>query len=200
MILYFSKAGYYIPDAASPDASPKLEFTSPLFRRRLSQLTKMIVQVIHDVTQAEGITDIKQVFISKRGDISREFSINEQLINDGEILPAGFSLSVFNTPVAQASLALKLKSGYSVIFPSQGNIYQALQASLAPVICGDEKEILIAYGDEYIQEEYGTLRPEDNQALAFAFIASAEKKEGWTPIEVSSLKDLSPVEILEKLK
>ncbi|MBO6176282.1 MAG: beta-ketoacyl synthase chain length factor [Treponema sp.] len=200
MILYFSKPEFYIPDPSQPESSPKLEFTTPLFRRRLSQLTKMIVQVVHDVTETTGIKNAKQVFISKRGDIGREFSINEQLINDEEILPAGFSLSVFNTPIAQATLACSLKSGYSVIFPSKGNLYQALQAALAPVICKDEKEMLIAYGDEYIQEEYGSLRPEDNRAMAFAVIASSEKKERWKPLELKELKDLSPEEILEKLK
>lgn len=200
MILYFSKAHFYIADSNQKDSCPKLEFTSPLFRRRLSQLTKMTVQVIHDLIEEYSLSDVKQIFISNRGELKREFSINEELIKDSEIRPASFSLSVFNTAIAQTTLALKLKAGYSVIFPSQNNFYDALQASFAPILCGDEKSLLVCYADECIPDEYTSLTEEKNQAMAFAFYISLEKKEGYKEIEISSLKDISPLELLEKLK
>ena len=36
--------------------SPKIEFTDAMFRRRFSQLTKMTIQVVHDVI--EGISKL----------------------------------------------------------------------------------------------------------------------------------------------
>lgn len=171
----------------APDASPKLSFTTPLFRRRLSQLTKMTVQVVHDCLEKTHCGDIKQVFASFRGEINREFSINEQIITDENILPASFSLSVFNAPIAEATLALSLKSGYSVITPSKENFASALLAACASVLCKREKSVMFIYADEYVREEYGDLRPKDNKALSFAFVITSEKTEGYTELDTSSL-------------
>ena len=61
--------------------SPKLEYTDPLFRRRLSQITKMTVHVVHNLLEKSHVNkDTKVVFISLRGEIEREFTINKGLI------------------------------------------------------------------------------------------------------------------------
>ena len=61
--------------------SPKLEYTDPLFRRRLSQITKMTIHVVHKLLEQTDISkDTKLVFISLRGEIEREFTINKGLI------------------------------------------------------------------------------------------------------------------------
>ena len=176
--------------------SPKLEYTDPLFRRRLSQITKMTVHVIHTLLEKTGANnanaetatnndsgtnknagiskETKINFISLRGEIEREFTINKSLIEDGTILPAGFSLSVFNTPVASATLAFGLKGGYTVIFPSKGNFDSALKNAVAPVLAGTEKQIILVYADEFVPDYYGDKRPEQNIPFAFAAVVSAE--------------------------
>ncbi|MCR4953634.1 MAG: beta-ketoacyl synthase chain length factor [Treponema sp.] len=164
--------------------SPKLEYTDPLFRRRLSQITKMTVHVIHTLLEKTGADnnstgtgiskETKINFISLRGEIEREFTINKSLIEDGTILPAGFSLSVFNTPVASATLAFGLKGGYTVIFPSKGNFDSALKNAVAPVLAGTEKQIILVYADEFVPDYYGDKRPEQNIPFAFAAIVSTE--------------------------
>ncbi|MEE3313933.1 MAG: beta-ketoacyl synthase chain length factor [Treponema sp.] len=154
-------------------ASPSIDFTPPLFRRRLSQLCKMTVHVVHDAVEKNACADLKQVFISKRGEINREFTINRTLIQEEMILPAAFSLSVFNAPIALAAIACNLKSGYTTIFPSKGDFHSALLAAAAPVLSGEESKVLLVYGDELVPDDYGTLRPEDNFPLAFATVLSA---------------------------
>ena len=126
--LYFSKPECWAPGLEDNDSLwqqwsagkiqiqnscdvPKLEFTTPVFRRRLSQISKMTIQVVHALTEKIECKNLKQVFVSTRGEINRELQINSQLINDKEILPAAFSLSVFNAPVALATLACKLTAG-----------------------------------------------------------------------------------------
>ena len=126
--------------------SPKLEYTDPLFRRRLSQITKMTVHVVHNLLEKSHVNpETKIVFISLRGEIEREFTINKGLIEDGMILPAAFSLSVFNTPISSATLAFGLKGGYSVIYPSKNNFADALKTAVAPVLAGTEKEIIFPF-------------------------------------------------------
>ncbi|MCH5290500.1 MAG: beta-ketoacyl synthase chain length factor [Treponema sp.] len=165
--------------------APALEFTPPLFRRRLGQLCRMTVQVVHDALEQTGCGDIKQVFVSCRGDISREFAINKQLIQENSILPASFSLSVFNAPIALATIACGLKSGYSVIFPSKGNFASAFFAACAPVLCGHEQSVLFVYGDEVVPECYGSLCPQHNVALSFATVISAQTRPQYGSIPVA---------------
>ena len=68
--------------------NPTLEFTSPLFRRRLSQLSRMTVRVVHDALEMTGCGDIKQSFISLRGEITRQLSMEKALITEETVLPA----------------------------------------------------------------------------------------------------------------
>lgn len=178
--------------------SPKLEYTDPLFRRRLSQITKMTVHVVHNLLEKSHVNpETKIVFISLRGEIEREFTINKGLIEDGMILPAAFSLSVFNTPISSATLAFGLKGGYSVIYPSKNNFADALKTAVAPVLAGTEKEIILVYADELVPEVYGDKRPAENIPLAFAGIISSTKKDNCLSFDDFSNVSKSPVEFLK---
>jgi len=180
--------------------SPKLEYTDPLFRRRLSQITKMTVHVVHKLLEESQINkDTKVVYLSQRGEIERESSINRSLIEDEMILPAAFSLSVFNTPISSATLAFGMKGGYSVLFPSKGNFADGFKTAVAPILAGTEKDIIFVYSDELVPELYGDLRPEDNIPLAYACIISSEKSENSISFENFSAVSNSPVEFLKYL-
>jgi hypothetical protein len=162
----------------SKDA-PKLEYTDPLFRRRLSQISRMTVQVVHDELEKSNCSrDIKQVFISCRGEIVREFSVSKMLLEEKTVLPASFSLSVFNTPIALATLAFGLKGGYTVLFPSKGNYRDAFAGACAPVLSGKEKHIMLVYSDELPAGEYRSLGTESCIPFAFAAVLSAEAGTG----------------------
>jgi len=176
-------------------AAPKLEYTDPLFRRRLSQVSKMTVHVIHDFSEKYGLDkDTKVIFVSLRGEIAREFSINQGIIEEKTILPAGFSLSVFNTPVALASIALGLNGGYSAIYPSKGDFSYALKTAAAPVLCGSEKEVLLVYADELVPECYGV----DSTPLSFAALLSCEKN--GSGVELADIvEERSPIDFLKVL-
>ncbi len=155
-------------------SAPKLEYTDPLFRRRLSQISKMTVHVVHELLEKYAFDkDTKLVFVSLRGEIAREFSINKGIINENMILPAGFSLSVFNTPIALAAIAFGLTGGYSAVYPSKSDFSSALKNAFAPVLCGDEEKIVLVYADELVPECYGV----DSTPLAFAALVSSEKNE-----------------------
>lgn len=179
--------------------SPKLEFTEPLFRRRLSQISKMTIQVVHDLIEEDPqAKEYKQVFVSFRGEIEREFLINKGIIEDSEILPAGFSLSVFNTPIALSTLALKLKAGYSVIYPSKNNFSNALIGASAPILCNAEENIILIYADEIIPNEYENLASIENEPLAFACIISNKKTQNSKEIQ-NITKARTPTEFLKEI-
>ena len=176
-------------------SAPKLEYTDPLFRRRLSQISKMTVHVVHALLEKYFFDkDTKIVFVSFRGEIAREFSINKGIISENMILPAGFSLSVFNTPIALATIALGLTGGYSAVYPSKSDFSSALKNAFAPVLCGDEEKIVLVYADELVPECYGV----NSTPLAFAAVVSAEKTENSVKIDdFESIK--SPDAFLKRL-
>ena len=168
--------------------SPKLEFTDALFRRRLSQLTKMTIQVLHDVlAHRADCTGCKVAFVSLRGEIARELSVNQMLFEDKAILPAAFSLSVFNASPAAATIALGLHGGYTAIFPSQGSFRAALLAACAPVCSHDEEKLLFVYADEKIPDCYASLAPRDALPLSFATVLSAQGGEGSVELDTDNL-------------
>ncbi|MDR0624630.1 MAG: beta-ketoacyl synthase chain length factor [Treponema sp.] len=158
---------------------PALEFASPLFRRRLSQISRMTIQVLHDLSLPGK--SVKVVFLSFRGEISRQLEINRMLIQEGDLTPAAFSLSVFNTPPALATIALGLTAGYSAVYPGQNRFEQGFLAGAAPVLCG-AGETAFVYADELCPPEYGDLCPAVNQPLAFAVLLSL--REEGIPVAV----------------
>lgn len=175
--------------------APAIAFTTPLFRRRLSQICKMVIQTVHDVIEATGCGDIKQTFVSTYGDIKRQLDVSRQTLMDKEILPASFSYSVLNAPIALASLACKLKSGYSVIFPAENEFKAAFTTATAPLLCGDEEKIIFVYANELIPEDYAghfeafASAPDKtdlNEPFVFASVLSAQKVDGYREIDMDS--------------
>jgi hypothetical protein len=162
--------------------SPALEFTEPLFRLRLSQISRMTIKVLHDLMPIpEGA---KILFSSFRGEIGQQLKINKMLVEDEALMPAAFSLSVFNSPPALASMALKLTAGYSAVYTAEGRWDGALLAAAAQAAYGAGETVLV-YADEIIPPEYHALvsRPALGAAepRAFAFAALLSHRGGGMP-------------------
>jgi hypothetical protein len=184
-------------DAKGPDIS----FTEPMFRRRLSQLSKMTVQVIHDILPLEN--DTKIFFLSFRGELSRQYQINKMLIEENALMPAAFSLSVFNAPAALASIAFGLKGGYSAVYPRGNSFSAGLVAAKASLLCGNARELVFVYADEQLPPEYNCFHTAGKCTvgilpLAFAFLLSRENISGSVPFSFSN-EDNGPADFLKKL-
>jgi len=182
----------------SPGAkSPDLSFTEPMFRRRLSQISKMTIQVVHDLLPVAE--DTKMIFLSFRGELSRQYTINKTFIEDNDIMPAAFSLSVFNAPPALASIAFSLKGGYSAIYPGGNSFAAGLSLAEAAFLGGKSEELIFVYADEEIPNEYNAIFPGTHLPLAFGFVVT--RKPGTLPIHFSVLlKGIdSPEDFLKRL-
>lgn len=153
-------------------ASPDLKgYTDALFRRRLSQISRMTIEVVHEAIERynnrliesgeverereEIASSMPIVFASMRGELSRELSISRLLVSEREVLPAAFSLSVFNAPIALASIALHLHGGYTAVYAADGDFRAAfLTAAARLASC---KRVLFVYADEAVPKEYCAL-------------------------------------------
>jgi len=193
--------------------SPDLSFTEPMFRRRLSQISKMTVHVVHDLLPVAE--DTKILFLSFRGEISHQYKINKTFIEDNDIMPAGFSLSVFNAPAALASIAFNLKGGYSAIYPGGNSLKAGLSLAEAAFRNGEAEELIFVYADEIIPNEYKdivcaietahtnaisdiktspiSIFPETHIPLAFGFVLTSKLSDlsvtSASSIQFSALKE-----------
>ncbi|MEE3410623.1 MAG: beta-ketoacyl synthase chain length factor [Treponema sp.] len=199
--MFVSKLCVWEPPADDLAASPKLEWTEAIFRRRLSQLTKMTVQVVHDIF-SDGTLDknTKLVFVSFRGELEREFKVNKTLIQEESILPAAFSLSVFNAAIAQATIALGLKGGYTCVFPSGADFASGVLSAAAPVLAqgGDAKTVLV-YADENVPDYYKEFLKGPNEPLAFAALLSSQKTDNSVELNLEKIPR-SPREFVQAFK
>ncbi|WP_461245915.1 beta-ketoacyl synthase chain length factor [Treponema sp. R6D11] len=172
-------------DISSDTQSPAIAFTDSLFRRRLSQISKMTVQVVHDLLPVGENT--KMFFVSFRGELSRQYQINKMLIEEKSLMPAAFSLSVFNAPAALASIALGLKGGYSALYPGNNSFAAGLSAASASFVSEKQEELIFVYADEQAPPEYGRYVNECSPAIAFAFLLTREPQSFSIPL--SSVKE-----------
>ena len=188
MNIFITKFASFRPSSENPTEMPKLSYVDPLFKRRLSQISRMTIEVVHGLVGEQSgeseVANLKMVFASFRGEISRQLKINKGLVEDADVMPANFSISVFNTPPAVATIAFKMKAGYTAVFPSEDNFASALISAAASVLCGFDKKVIFAYADEYVPPEYKSCPGyTDKSALAFACVLSSEKSDG--AIEIS---------------
>lgn len=199
--MFVSKLCVWEPPADDLAASPKLEWTEAIFRRRLSQLTKMTVQVVHDIF-FDGTLDknTKLVFVSFRGELEREFKVNKTLIQEESILPAAFSLSVFNAAISQATIALGLKGGYSCVFPSGADFASGMLSAAAPVLAqGGDAKIVLVYADENVPDYYKEFLKGPNEPLAFAALLSSQKTDNSVELNLEKIPR-SPREFVQAFK
>jgi len=176
--------------------SPRIEFTNSMFRRRLSQISKMTIQVVHDLLPVKEET--KMLFLSFRGELSRQFTVNKMHIENGSFLPAAFSFSVFNAPLASASIALGLKGGYTALFPINNSIKAGLMAADAMLNTGSADELVFVYADEEVPEEYSCLVPEPLPPFAFSLLLSRKPCSSSTIYSMDK-KEIYPNDFLKFL-
>jgi len=187
---------------ASDGKGPAIAFTDSMFRRRLSQISKMTIQVIHDLLPVGEDTQI--FFISFRGELSRQYQINMMLVEQKALMPAAFSLSVFNAPPALASIALGLKGGYSALYPGNNSFTSGLAAAEAAFLSGTQDELIFVYADEQAPPEYGRFFTECPACLAFGLLLTRKPQPGGEcrcAIPLSSLNEGedSPSDFLKRL-
>jgi hypothetical protein len=180
---------------------PDIAFADSMFRRRLSQISKMTIQVIHDLLPLKE--DTKIFFLSFRGELSRQYQINKMLIEEKVLSPAAFSLSVFNAPVALASMALGLKGGYTALYPGKNSFTAGIKAAEAALLCGITEELVFVYADEQAPPEYECFFQNCPFPAAFGLLLSRNSVSQVSrpfSIPLSSLKkEESPLDFFRQI-
>ncbi len=142
------------------ESAPDVRFVPPLMRRKLSLLEKSGLFVLNAVAPAEPRPTI---FASRFGEWRQTFRLLRQLREEGEISPAGFSLSVHNATPGIFSLIRGDASPYTAIAAGESTIESGLLETLLPRV-----PALFVYAEEAAPEFYAPALRERVPAGAFA--------------------------------
>ena len=153
-------------------SAPLLEHLPPVARRRLSQLSRMVLYVGHRLLEERH--GMRTYFCSRFGEIVQQKEITGRLIDQGDVRPSAFSLSVFNTPVSLLSIHEGIREGISVLLAGENSMVNGLAALLAQMERSPKEEYLLLFADEMLPEEYRTLTESDGRPFAFGLILSSE--------------------------
>lgn len=174
-MIYIERAEYFIPSEEQP--LPDVKFVPMLTRRRLSQLSKMVVYV--NATISKDMSPCKVTFASQYGEITQQLKISQALLDTGNVSPAHFSLSVFNASIANATILEKNTAGYSAVFSGKEAFREGLRDCMAALKAGSDSERVFIFADEKIPETYapvaGTPYPNAVCALALRLTTDASK-------------------------
>lgn len=185
-MIYIKRAEYFIPSEEAP--LPDVKFVPMLTRRRLSQLSKMVVAVNDAISKDEPPS--KVTFASQFGEISQQLKISQTLLDTGNVSPAHFSLSVFNASIANATILTKNTAGYSAVFSGKVAFRDGLRDCVAALKAQSEQERVFIFADERIPETYAPVAgsPYPNAVCALALRLTTVPGEGYRELDETPLQ------------
>lgn len=187
------------------DEAPDLKHLPPVSRRRLSQLSKMVLEVGHNLLAGEK--KVVTIFCSHHGEIRRQHAITKGLIQSGEVSPATFSFSVFNTPVSLLSIHERSHEPAMVLLAGKNGLITGLTALLSQLNSQPDLDVLLLFSDERLPVDYQALDEDTNDPFAFGcVIGRPGPGEGLTitcsfsnDINVANNQDMHPLHFLKWL-
>ncbi len=134
------------PDMPKPDVS----FVPPLARRRLTDVERAALSVakaVYPDSPPEG--GLPMVFASRWGEIGTTVKLMSQFHGDGEMSPAGFSVSVHNAAPGAFSLLVDDRADYTAIAARGRTIYAGFIDALVR-----RTRLVFVYAEEPTPEFY----------------------------------------------
>ena len=156
------------PEEPKPDVS----FVPSLARRRLTEVERAALAVAKavcpDPPPEEGLP---VVFASRWGEIGTTLKLMRQFHGEGEMSPAGFSVSVHNAAPGAFSLFTRNRAGYTAIAARGRTLAAGFQEALA-----HRARVLFVYAEEATPDFY---RPAFGPAQEAVAVAVRLDAHGW---------------------
>jgi len=156
-----------------------------MFKRRLSQLSRMVVHVGHEALS--GRVPMNVTLASVYGELAQQYRISEKLVLSGDVSPAAFSLSVFNTSVAALAIVERNTSGYVAVFPGSDAFGLGLLEAASAVLSGRAPRRLFIAADEEPPAPYAALGYEAVAPHALALVLSSDSEPGALELSAEAI-------------
>ncbi len=176
-------------------AKPAIDYLPSKSLRRMNQMILMTVHALHGVLPLSEETPI--FFHSTIGEADQQFLLEKEFHLEKEIHPASFSYSVFNAPIAMATILLGQKNPYSCLFAKEGEVKSGFLTALAPILSGRSEEVIFLACEEAIPFEYVAIHEGgENEPFVYALVLTSGQTD--KPIDESFLSSLTSEEELVK--
>ena len=142
----------------------------------------MVLQVGHEL--APGPKEIKTVFASEYGEICQQIKLSTSLVESGEIAPAAFSLSVFNTPVALLSMAEKNTERVVALHAGPASFETGLWEAVACLAHHGDSEVMMIAADEMVPAPFNELASPEGVPYALGLLLCRGKDAGTAQLEL----------------
>ncbi|MFT5790281.1 MAG: hypothetical protein ACI8SJ_002410 [Shewanella sp.] len=164
-------------------AVPKLPQVPAMQRRRLSKLTKIILDAIF---QCEPPQQCRSIFASQHGEINRTIGLLNNIVDQSPLSPTAFSQSVHNTASGVYSIISQNRAASTSIAAGSDTLSQAFIEAYA-LLVDDPEPILLAYADDTVPDIYKQFarKPEWPIAVAFLVAPGASQQTALAEINLS---------------
>lgn len=151
--------------------TPDISHLPPIARRRLSQLTKMVLHVGHRLMEGNSI---KTILCSQFGEITQQHHITQGILEKGEVRPSNFSLSVFNTPLSLLSIHENNQESNIVLLGGESGLVNGLTSALSRLKSPNCDSVLLLFADELLPDDYQSLDYSDSEPFAFGLVLNQD--------------------------
>lgn len=181
------EAHWYENSQGWQDVVPKLAFLPALKRRRLSESARLFFEAAWELTEQDRNLPI--VYASLNSEINRSFTLWQSLLQQGDVSPTSFSLSVHNALVGQWSEMRQVKSEMNAITAQKDNLEIALLEAFLLLNDGAEK-VLVSIVENPPNEIYN-VQPFVSSPFSYALAMVIEKGDNYTLSLYSETKNFN---------
>ena len=137
-VFYLEK--YFVWQGDSNEECPNVNFIPSLIRRRLTLIEKIGIFITNNLLPIDE--NVKIIFASRFGEWRETIKLIEQMYNEKEMSPAGFSHSVHNAALGMFTIINKLKNNYTTIASNEDTIDSSLLEAIS-----SKEDVLLVYAD-----------------------------------------------------
>ena len=141
----------YCPYPADTGEPPSLRFLSPMQRRRLSPLARMVFGCAWPLV--ENLDPMPMVFASRHGETARSFQLLHDLATETPLSPTSFGLSVHNAIVGQWSIIRKETAETIALAGDEDLLEHAIQEACLLMQAG-APHVLVVVAEERPPRDY----------------------------------------------
>ena len=170
---------YSIWNGSDTCNSPNIDFIPSLTRRRLTNVEKIGLYLANLVAPFSEETKI--VFSSRYGEWQQTIKLIQQMHDEGEMSPAGFSHSVHNAMPGILSIINKTPYNYTTVAANEQTIDCALIEATT-----SNSDILFIYAEESTPNFYKDRYETPFNGHGIALLISSKKDDNSRKINVAS--------------
>lgn len=166
------------PRALEGTGSPDAHFLPPMFRRRCSPLSKLMLHVAYECGSVEELSQLAAVFASRHGEAEATLAMLESLAREEPVTASRFSHSVHNTQAGLFSIAAKNRQISSALAGGADTFVGAFLEALTVLHRGAGRPVLLVMADEPLPLVLRGFVDEPPAPYALALVVSPPASRG----------------------